>query len=99
MGEIIDRGLGCAEVTERGSTMPITRMLELSELDPGLRDAALKWQAQGGNVNMHRVFGQMPDFFARFIDFYGPLVNRGRVPLRVKELARLRVANLNECHY
>jgi len=79
--------------------MPITRMLELSELDPGLRDAALKWQAQGANVNMHRVFGQMPDFFAKFIDFYGPLVNRGRVPLRVKELARLRVANLNECHY
>jgi hypothetical protein len=48
---------------------------------------------------MHRVFGQMPDFFARFLDFYGPLVNRGRVPLRVKELARLRIANLNDCRY
>ena len=79
--------------------MTITRMLELSELGSDLCEAALKWQAQGGNVNMHRVFGQMPDFFLKFIEFYGPLVNRGRVPLRVKELARIRVANLNDCHY
>ncbi|HET8575727.1 MAG TPA: hypothetical protein VFO18_01415 [Methylomirabilota bacterium] len=79
--------------------MPITRMLELDELEPALREAAEKWGAQGGNVNMHRVFGQMPDFFKKFVEFYGPLVNHGRVPVRVKELARIRVANLNECHY
>ena len=79
--------------------MTITRMLDLDELDPALREAALKWQAAGGNVNMHRVFGQMPEFFKKFVDFYGPLVNHGTVPLRVKELARMRVANLNECHY
>ena len=79
--------------------MPITRLLDLEELEPALRDAAAKWQAVGGNVNMHRVFGQMPDFFQKFIEFYGPLVNHGRVPLRVKELARLRVARLNDCHY
>jgi alkylhydroperoxidase family enzyme len=86
-------------ISRGGEPMPITRMLELSELDPALREAAQKWGAQGGNVNMHRVFGQMPDFFRKFVEFYGPLVNHGRVPLRVKELARLRVANLNECHY
>jgi alkylhydroperoxidase family enzyme len=79
--------------------MPITRMLELEELDPRVREAAEKWHAFGGNVNMHRVFGQMPDFFMKFLDFYAPLVNHGRVPLRVKELARLRVARLNDCHY
>jgi hypothetical protein len=38
-------------------------------------------------------------FFMKFLDFYAPLVNHGRVPLRVKELARLRVARLNDCHY
>jgi hypothetical protein len=48
---------------------------------------------------MHRVFGQMPEFFQKFVEFYGPLVNHGKVPLRVKELARIRVANLNDCHY
>lgn len=79
--------------------MTITRMLELDELDPALREAALKWQAVGGDVNMHRVFGQMPEFFKKFLEFYGPLVNHGRVPLRVKELARIRVAKLNDCHY
>ena len=79
--------------------MAITRMLDLDELDPELRRAAERWQVQGGNVNTHRVFGQMPEFFKKFVDFYGPLVNHGQVPLRVKELARLRVANLNECHY
>lgn len=79
--------------------MPITRMLELDELDPALREAAGRWRAQGGDANMHRVFGQMPDFFEKFLEFYGPLVNKGRVPVRVKELARIRIANLNECHY
>jgi hypothetical protein len=79
--------------------MPVTRMLALEELDPALRTAAEKWRAVGGNVNMHRVFGQMPDLFLKFVDFYGPLVNHGRVPLRVKELARIRIANLNECQY
>jgi len=79
--------------------MPITRMLEMSELSPDLRRAAERWQAQGGDVNTHRVFGQMGEAFTRFMEFYGPLVNHGRVPLRVKELARLRVAGLNECHY
>ena len=74
-------------------------MMDLDELDPTLRELALRWQAHGGNVNMHRVFGQMPDFFRKFIEFYGPLVNHGRVPLRIKELARIRVANLNDCHY
>ena len=79
--------------------MPRTRMLELSEMEVALRDAAEKWKSVGGDVNMYRVFGQMPDFFGKFLEFYGPLVNKGRVPLRVKELARIRVANLNECHY
>lgn len=79
--------------------MPITRMLELDELDPALREAAERWRAQGGDVNMYRVFGQMPAFFKSFLEFYGPLVNKGRVPVRVKELARIRIANLNECHY
>ena len=79
--------------------MPITRMLELEEMDPELRKEAEKWQALGGDINMYRVFGQMPDFFKSFINFYGPLVNKGQVSVRVKELARIRVANLNECFY
>ena len=76
-----------------------TRLLDLSEMEPALREAAEKWRALGGDVNMFRVFSQMPDFFKKFLEFYGPLVNKGRIPIRVKELARIRVANLNECHY
>ncbi|MGH7322541.1 MAG: hypothetical protein ACRELA_23355 [Candidatus Rokuibacteriota bacterium] len=79
--------------------MPITRMLELEELEPGLRLAAERWRAQGGDVNMYRVFGQMPGVFKKFLEYYGPLVNHGRVPVRVKELARIRIANLNACRY
>jgi len=41
----------------------------------------------------------MPDHFKRFLERYGPMVNKGRVPVRVKELARRLVAKLNECHY
>jgi len=39
----------------------------------------------------------IPEHFARLFAFFRPAHNEGAVPARVKELARLRVATLNEC--
>ena len=39
----------------------------------------------------------IPDHFARFFEFFRPGHTEGVVPSRVKELARLKVAALNEC--
>lgn len=39
----------------------------------------------------------LPDFFERFMNFFGPAHQEGVVPSRVKELARLKIAAINEC--
>jgi hypothetical protein len=39
----------------------------------------------------------IPEHFARFFTFFGPGHTEGVVPARIKELARLKVAALNEC--
>jgi alkylhydroperoxidase family enzyme len=68
-------------------------------MTPELQAAAERWQCQGADLNMLRAFAHVPEMLSRFLDFYGPLVNRGRVSVRMKELARMRIAQLNDCHY
>jgi hypothetical protein len=74
-------------------------LLDLDELDDDLRTMAEKWTAQGGDPNFIRTFAHVPDFLRTFVAFYSPLVRKGRVQHRIKELVRLRLAQLNQCHY
>ena len=39
----------------------------------------------------------VPDFFERYFAFFRPGHREGVVPSRIKELARLKIAALNEC--
>jgi len=39
----------------------------------------------------------IPELFARYFDFFRPGHQEGIAPARIKELARLKVAALNEC--
>jgi hypothetical protein len=39
----------------------------------------------------------IPEHFERFFTFFGKGHNEGVVPVRIKELARLKIAALNEC--
>ncbi len=39
----------------------------------------------------------IPDLFAGWFDFFRPGHREGLVPSRIKELARLKVAALNDC--
>ena len=39
----------------------------------------------------------IPEHFARYFEFFRPGHTEGVVPARIKELARLKVAALNEC--
>ena len=39
----------------------------------------------------------IPDLLARYFDFFRPGHNDGVVPARIKELARLKIAALNQC--
>ena len=39
----------------------------------------------------------IPDSFARYFEFFRPGHQEGVVPCRIKELARLKIAALNDC--
>jgi hypothetical protein len=39
----------------------------------------------------------IPDLLARYFDFFRPGHEEGLVPSRIKELARLKIAALNQC--
>jgi hypothetical protein len=39
----------------------------------------------------------IPDLLARYFDFFRPGHEDGLVPARIKELARLKIAALNQC--
>jgi hypothetical protein len=39
----------------------------------------------------------IPESFARYFAFFAPGHQEGVVPCRIKELARLKVASLNDC--
>lgn len=39
----------------------------------------------------------LPDFYERYFAFFRPGHTDGVVPARIKELARLKVASLNQC--
>lgn len=53
-----------------------------------------------GGSGFVQVFAHAPDVFRRFIEFYFPLEleKRGAVSTRITELARLMVAQKNNCH-
>ncbi len=44
-------------------------------------------------------FGHAADIMHSWLKWYQPIMLRGRVEVKTKELCRLRVAALNGCHY
>ncbi len=61
--------------------------------DPGLREMM---RAAGGD-EMFGVYGHRPALFKSFLDFYLPAKFEGLLPFALKELVRLRIAELNDC--
>ena len=79
--------------------MPRLPLLDPAALSPELRAMLEKWQADGGDPNFILTLARLPDTLASFVAFYSPLVRRGLIEHRTKELARLRLAQLNACGY
>lgn len=73
--------------------------IDLDALNPALQEMARKWRDQGGDDHVMRTLAHAPEFVEPFVSFYSPLVRKGAVEHRTKELARLRLAILNDCHY
>ena len=57
-------------------------------------DVAIEAEAAQEGVNP---LALLPEFFARYFAFFRPGHQEGVGPSRIKELARLKVAALNDC--
>ena len=70
------------------------RVLSAHEID----DSALRamMEKAGGDVALG-IYGHCPDLFKPFWQFLGRAKYGGRLPFALKELVRLRIADLNEC--
>ena len=69
-------------------------------LPPDLEQMVTKWKAEeDGDPNFIRTLGNAPNMLRRFVPFYSPLVLRGVVEHRTKELVRINIAWHNQCQY
>lgn len=74
--------------------MSRVRLLDDAELDPGFQ------KLLGTEDEMYaRVIAHRPELVRSFAKFYLPLRKEGRLDARLKELVRLRIANINNCAY
>jgi hypothetical protein len=62
-----------------------------------IADPELRAMRETSGDEMYGVYGHCPELFKAFLSFYRPAKYGGRLPFALKELVRLRVAELNEC--
>lgn len=79
----------------------------------GVPKPLVKDQAESGIQSlydeMHSAIGKMPNIFSvmahfpaalkRFVPFYTAVMTKGKVPVKLKELAYLKTASINACQY
>ena len=75
--------------------LPVPRLPGVPDLDPELQARV----DRGADPIEHGQFGWAPEHFKRWLAFETPLRFKGKVEVRTKEIARLRIARLNQCHY
>lgn len=80
-------------------------MARLSEvpfdrIDSELRGVMQEYDKELGGSGFVKVLAHTPEVFKSFMNFYLPLVSgtRGSIDMRITELARLKVAERNDCH-
>jgi hypothetical protein len=71
-----------------------------AQIPPDLQNIMREYDKELGGSEFVQVFAHAPDVFRSFINFYFPLVSetRGTVDMKLTELARLKVAEKNECN-
>ena len=62
-----------------------------------IKHSELRAMAEQSGDEMFGVYGHCPEAFAAFLQFYRPLKYGGHLPFALKELVRLRIAELNGC--
>lgn len=70
------------------------------QVDAELQVIMREYDQELGGSEFVQVFAHAPEVFKSFINFYFPLVSgeRGKVDVKLTELARLKVAERNDCN-
>jgi len=76
-------------------------MARIKLLEPSELDSELKARLNGNHNNdiVIRAYGHRPDLLKEWLGFYNHLRNEGIVDVKLKELARLKIAELNDCDF
>ena len=73
------------------------KLVPTEQLTPGLRKIAQEAESHKLNPRIFQAAGNLPEAYEAFWAFYGPLKLEGLLEARLKELVRLKIAELNEC--
>jgi len=80
--------------------MPRVSTVPFEQITPDLQAVMREYDKELGGSEFVQVFAHAPDVFRSFINFYFPLVSqtRGTIDMKLTELARLKVAEQNDCN-
>lgn len=71
----------------------------LESLEGEVAQLAAEWQRIGSDTTFPQALSYRADLVPTFFSFYTRLRGDGLVEAKLKELARLRIAQLNRCRY
>lgn len=75
-------------------------LIDVDDLPPDLHEMVVRWrELEDGDPNFIRTLANAPDMLRSFVPFYSPMVRKGVVEHRTKELARINIAHHNQCPY
>lgn len=78
---------------------PHLHKLEPEKLPEALREAWQRSMDLRGDGTFFQVLGNAPELFDWYSEFYQRIFYGGRVPVRFKELARIRLSTVHGCRF
>jgi len=73
------------------------KLVPTEELSPELQRIAKEAEAYKLNPAIFQAAGNLAETYEAFWAFYAPLKLEGLLEVRLKELVRLKIADLNQC--
>ena len=67
------------------------------ELNPFFRERVERDRSEGRDTALNAVMAHNPELFERYFSFFYPAHEHGVLDTRIKEIARLEIARLNNC--
>lgn len=79
--------------------MARVKIFEYEELPPAMRSLADVYQAKNASWDHIRALAHRPEMYQAYYNFLYPLHTAGVVEVPLKELARHKIALLNQCGF